>query len=752
MNDHFKKVKMRIPIHFEIILLLFLLGSRAQSQECYEYGKLKEVIRFLRSDEAGYVIKWKPSNVASVLRRVRVFEDIASTSANLTTKFRSIRRNVLAPIIRENRGSSAGSRTVGATRYERQNRIEKITSDDGSPSDLYDDCHEKGGVFPTLLNPHDEIELLGLAVKYQLNGLLVEALLDKRYGPTSFNGYSLSTWSEDANAGNLRKPKDTDFAKSTFRHLVFYNIANVDKPDKTSVLSRVTLFHLDKHPALAPIHSLCLIRKPMYQLSVDQMNAIEVAARKLRFRSQLIAESLKGKVKLLEKIAEKEDDTVASPPEGSLNAGLLRLGVESYDSSIYPLSQEFFYDDEDRNHLITMNQALTWMGESLKNELVMSKEWMSLFPSQDLKDAIIDTCLKTRHKLDSEDLDPGLLRAVYSPLLHEVQIRLETVDGATATTDVTIRFVSSSKPTIVQRIQKYVMSSGKILTHNYLITDSESYTTLKKPNTIGCIMLGPFQSCSHIELELSGEEDVPVKDVRCGERIVKHSSTDDCLMEEFDSSIPILLSHQGCEDEGGDLIYKDILNSGFAGKLTKECENMEKEEISFDVGVTKLNSTFRDTCNYFYDGVGIYGKQDLMSLDDARHHTILGSYTSRQIRWLLPTLIVVTVSVAICIFLTFCPRPQQCLRRWIFCCFHDDGIHNWKMEVKQKARSCGDCCRKPAAVLPVADISQVPPQHAGNQPIVAERVIYLPSGAHRIRHPERLNMNEVFAGVHPHIA
>ena len=41
---------------------------------------------------------------------------------------------------------------------------------------------------------------------------------------------------------------------------------------------------------------------------------------------------------------------------------------------------------------------------------------MSLFPSQDLKDAIIDTCLKTRHKLESEDLDPGLLRAVFSPL------------------------------------------------------------------------------------------------------------------------------------------------------------------------------------------------------------------------------------------------------------------------------------------------------------------------------------------------
>ena len=742
-----------MKIHFQIIFLLVVIRSSAHSQECKSFGKLKEIIRFLKSDEAGYVIKWKPSNVASIIRRVGVFEQIAETSANVSTKFRSIRKNVLSPIIKENRGNSDGSLNIGETRYERHYRIEKVESDKGSPSDLYDDCHERRGVFPSILNAHDEVELLALAVKYQLNGLLVEALLDRHFGPTSYNGYLISKWSADSDSGNLRKPKTADFTKATFRHLLFYNIANVDVPSNVSVLSRATLFHLDEHPNLKPIHSLCMVRKPMYQLSVDQLNAVEITANKLGFVSQQIADSLREKVKLLEKIAERGDDTVEDPPEGSLNSGYLQLGVESYAAAIFPLSQEYFYDDEDRNHLITMNQALTWMGESLKSEIIQSEGWMSLFPSQDLKDAIIDTCLKTRHKLESEDLDPGLLRAVFSPLLHEVQIRLESVDGATATTDATIRFVSSSKPTIVQRIQKYVMPTGKILTHNFLVSDSESYTTLKRPNTIGCIMLGPFQSCSHIELELADDgEDVPVKDVRCGEGLVKHSSTDDCLMEDFDSSLPILLSHQGCEDEGGNLIYKDILNSGFAGKLTKECENMEKEEISFDIGVTRLNSTLLDSCNYFYDGQGIYGKQDLMSLEDARHQTILGSYTSKQIRWLLPTLIMVIVSITICVFLTFCPRPQRCLRRWIFCCFHDDGLHNWTLEVKQKARSCGDCCSKPTQILPMADVSVEPQQPIVNQPIVAERVIYLPSGAHRIRHPETLNMNEVFAGIHPHRA
>ena len=179
---------------------------------------------------------------------------------------------------------------------------------------------------------------------------------------------------------------------------------------------------------------------------------------------------------------------------------------------------------------------------------------------------------------------------------------------------------------------------------------------------------------------------------------------------------------------------------------------METEEISFDVGVTRLNSTLLNSCNYFYDGQGIYGKQDLMSSDDARHQTILGSYTSRQIRWLLPTLIMVIVSITICVFLTFCPRPQRCLRRWIFCCFHDDGFHNWTLEVKQKARSCGDCCSKPTQILPVADVSAEPQQPIVNQPLMAERVIYLPSGAHRVRHPETLNMNAVFAGIHPHRA
>ena len=121
-----------MKIHFQLIFLLVIIGSNAHSQECKKYGKLKEIIRFLRSDEAGYVIKWKPSNVASIIRRVGVFEQIAETSAAVSAKFRSITKNVLAPIIKENRGNSDGSLNIGETRYERHYRIEKIKAIKGA--------------------------------------------------------------------------------------------------------------------------------------------------------------------------------------------------------------------------------------------------------------------------------------------------------------------------------------------------------------------------------------------------------------------------------------------------------------------------------------------------------------------------------------------------------------------------------------------------------------------------------------------
>lgn len=696
---------MKLPI---LALIVFLIVERtnALSQTCHTYGKLKESRKFMKYDHKVFNLAWPTPYVQSIIRRISVFENISAIASNLTTKVETIRATLLNDIIAENNGSSSGSLHIGRTRYERDFKIQKKKRSDGNQNVLYDDCHGKNGFFPSILDEEDEKELALLASKYGLREMLVEARLDRKYGPTSFNGFVLAKWAH-APAGRALKPSKADLESNTFRHLLLYHFSHINKPDQAAISEIETLYKSTTRENA--VHALCLMPKPTYQLSEDQLHGVGVAAEKLRATSQLIYTSLSDKITLLRGIADTGTPTVGAKPANSLSPGILHLGVEHFDAAVYQLSQLYYYDSSDYDHLVDMNQALVWMNNALMNGLTEQNDYLSLYPSDGLKEAIIETCLERYHKKESISWDGKILEAAFAPLLNEVQLRLETADSSTATTNATLRFITSADPVIVYKIQKYVMPSGNVISHNYLVSDKEPYTTLKKPNIVGCLTLGIHEACSHIELELDQGVDAPVKSINCGQEMMDHATTEGCQEEAFKSDKPVLLSHQGCADDSGHVTYNDVINSGFAGVVKMECEGESPKDIEFSIGATKINTSFLKKCDYFFNGEGIYGREDLATSDDMRHNTIVGSFTARQIKWLLPTLIMILASILICSCVNLCPAQMDFIKSYLCCACQKDGCKTWSDKMKENMSKCKNCCKeKESTMLPLAEVSQQP--------------------------------------------
>ena len=716
--------KMRLQ-YLGIVVLLFVAGgTNALSQTCHTYGKLKEKQKFMKYDHKVFNLAWPTSYVKSIIRRISVFENISAIASNLTTKVETIRATLLDDIISENNGSSQGSLHLGRTRYERDFKIEKKKRTDGNQNLLYDDCHGRNGFFPSILDEEDEKELAILASKYGLRDMLVEARLDQPFGPTSFNGFVLAKWGH-APAAQAVKPTPNELKSNTLRHVLLYHFSHINEPGKAAISEIETLYKATTRGNT--VHALCLMPKPTYQLSEDQLHGVGVAAEKLKTTSQLIYSSLSKKITLLKGIIDTASPTVGPKPANALSPGILHLGVEHFDSAIYQLSQNYYYDDSDYDHLVDINQALVWMNDALMDGLMAQNDYLSLYPSDELKDAIIETCLEKYHKKESISWDGKILEAAFAPLLSEVQLRLETADSVTATTNATVRYITSSDPVIIYKIQKYVMSSGNVLSHSYLVSDKEPYTTLKKPNTVGCLRLGTFEACSHIELELDQGVDAPVKSINCGQEMMDHATTEGCQEEAFKSKKPVLLSHQGCADDSGHVTYSDVINSGFAGTIKMECEGESPKDIEFAIGTTKINTSFLKKCDYFYNGEGIYGREDLATPDDMRHDTIVGSFTARQIKWLLPSLIVILSSILICSCVNLCPAQMDFIKSYICCICQKDGCQTWTRKMKENFANCKNCCRtKKPTILPLAEVAQQPGV-VTSEPVARRETICMPA-------------------------
>ena len=646
-----------------ILLCILFCLRKVESEEnyCYEFGALDPIFKFYSWHERDIFMRWDEDGITGIDRKVSTLLDVADLADRMPNLLQKTKK-----IAKEN---PAMLRTP-VNSFEKEHLV--IPQAELSVSGAYDACHADVGSFPSPKTQEEEQELPILAYKYQVRHIYVDASLDPSLvGPTSSNGYIYAYWDHRS----IIRPTADDLKKSDFRHVLLYIIDIDTDPKNPSVVWWGTVFN-DKSTENRSY--LCLEPAKGYELSVDQVNAMESVTNTLSIQSTQIMNFASDKGRILAEMV-KPNLTALKTEEEIYPAGEIFIGIEAYLPLLYPMKAEQYYKTVGIDHINEINQLNSYMKETLKN-IHEESEWISMTTNPSLK----------RILGESGDFRSSKTGISANHLLSTVQFKINHMfDGFVS--NVTIRSISSGNQVQISKIRKFTNSEGKHLIDNYIVeNDDETFSSKSLPKGQECTTFGVFKACRDVYLA-SQPGGSSVKSNACGKNLAQHGSTRGCQMEEVEHPDPYLLAHVKCSgnDGKGFIRYYDILNANFDGEITRDCDGERTDTVNFTKGHTAL-PTKRGNCNYYFKDQLVYGLEEGDSIPDEEklHETIFGTYSIKDIKWILYSSLSVGTGIILSLIIGFCPRVRIWISRQCFCCCTKGMCKVWQRQWKSNCEKC----------------------------------------------------------------
>ena len=669
------RIKLSIKVLALITYAQLCVGMNFPQDQCFDFGKLDKQDEFYQyRDETG-VLKWDRNLALHTTRRVTVLSKIMVQLEEIDSIREKILTDEIYPQVRRQNGSYIGVLQQGETRYERHNRVLQLSSTTGR--EAYDACLLAGGRFPTADNIQDKEDLKLLAENYGQQQLLIEADLFGNVGPRSpNNGFVIIEWNI-----NVVQPAIDYFLKNEYRPMI--QIMYAEKPWIR------TVWDSENEGAIAPdmsFNSLCLVPRPNFQASLDNLDSIRVASQRLASLINHLEQRLLPKHEFFNRLGEPGITTAPSNVE-VISAGIPIIGLEKYESTLQLMADPKYYHDPSRDHLSEMNNVITWITQSLENESHDS-EWMSLIPSDELKSKLGRIVAQGKGNIGN-DYKSQLISSI-GVMNREVLIRIENSFHGYIT-NATIRFIGIDIPTSIYKIKKYITPLGEVLRDSYLVDDPENpFSSETEPIAQNCFKIASWKTCSYPGVDHSVDRSGG-RSYDCGESMTRHGSDKGCPHEGFKHAKPIIMQHQICTEQNQDFQFYDIINANFKGKVIRKCIGEIDKEYNFTIGYIKIPTSFGKICNYEYDGESIHGMNDLKS-DEKVHDTIFGQYTDKELRILVLSVVGITLSLLICIWATCMTRLRISCRKTLCCYCEEHGWEDWKKDNERRIRGCRMCC------------------------------------------------------------
>ena len=661
-------------MHVSYLLTLFSAQwgcLAAESDDCHEYGTLDKLSEFYLWREKNLMLKWEEENLNGIARKIQMLKNVADLAESIPETMANLKR--LA------QGKKAMFRPP-TNPFGRENLI--VTMEADSTKNAYDKCHAESGSFPSPRTMREEAELAVLAHKYQVLQMYVDASLDPTLaGPTSSNGYVYGFW----NTKGVKRPTAAALADSDFRHVLVYQFDIRPHLQKPLVTWFGTVWDDNRKENKS---FLCLIPSASYVLSLDQINTMEVIMDTLTVQSRKLAELATSKEDIL------STETVNNLPEikegtRTYPAGEILIGIESYEPLLYPLASIQYYQSTRVNHIFEINQINQLMKNTI--EEFDTGDWITMQTNSDLRKILVDT---EGFRNKRSDVDNLISNTIMNHLLTSVKFRVNKVyEGFISNTS--IRSISTKEKVKISKIRKFTNKEGKHLSDNYVVNDKkESFSSRTLPKGQECTYIGTFRACRDIYVSSESGGSNIIKNDICGKSLTQHSSTRGCKEEDVQYAVPYILKNIRCsgEDDKGPVRYYDILNANFDGELVRECDGEDSTNINFTKGHTKLPISYGN-CNYLYGKTMIHGllEGDEIPDEDRLHETIFGTYNTKDLRWLLYSIVTVSFTIILTLIIGFCPRVRIWISNQCFCCCSRGGYKRWKVMCRSRCNNCRDC-------------------------------------------------------------
>ena len=704
-----------------LILVLTLIH---ECGSCSDFGTLHLLDEFYQWKlEPDLIMKWDQKDIDEYSRKIAIIKKV-STIAQFAI-------NALVPRAHSDLTARDAAEGVNISIHDRppltvlQDNSDFIKMSSENYSHAYDKCAKLDGHLPIITSVQDENDLLTIARKYKLRKILVSANLGPDLsGPTSYSGFLMGTWDTQ----DIQRPEKENREASGFRNVLRYKFKNVDNPAPAARDGEETVWQKTSGTEGAFI---CILPKSQWKLSRDGIDSFKWQLEDLVKLTTSFYAKLKANEHMFN-ISSTEVQDIKS--RQIIKGGRIILGIEGYIPLLYSFSMTNFYQRVKVDHIGNLVSLTTMLRNLLNPDHDHDvDDFLSMQSSQELIGHLVGTGnLEILPKMNDGWLDN------LSSLLRIVKVKLKrSYEGGIWR--VAVKRISKSSKNKIYRIRKFITSKGQQISDNFVVdAGSESYSAHSLPSfkecaTIGenLACLGPFLDSSH-----TTKDSPTIQNIECGKSVIKYSNSDSCKMETVTVARPYIINHAKCTKDnvvGDKHNFFDVLNSNFAGKIERKCDG-KISVIPFEIGHTKLNTSYEQNCDYIYDGIKIHGSSPgdkYVGNDDYMHSTILGKMNISEIRSILIITLSLIATLTVAIVLGCCPRCRDAVAYGLCCCCQDNGWPKWKQMVKDAGLNCKRCVKgKTPEAVPLNELgvtSRLDPQSVV-QPIMR-------------REPERLSRN-----------
>lgn len=270
-----------------------------------------------------------------------------------------------------------------------------------------------------------------------------------------------------------------------------------------------------------------------------------------------------------------------------------------------------------------------------------------------------------------------------------------------------INLIDPNNPTVLYYIRSFLDKSGRRLKDRWLVDDSHRpYTTRRKPVVSQCERIAGRRVCDDLFLD---DQD-GLRNYPCGMRMVGRESGGSCDMEYPQAQMEVY-PEMNCRrrNSADSHLRHDVVLSRGEGKLVRNCGSRGTETFDLQKGTNMFPTKSSEDCTYLINNnvvhynppnIGHPSPAQVSTLDEGisannegapESGSLFGQLDFNQVVVLALTLLSVILSIMTISLIICTPKGRLICVRNYCCCFRSGGWKSWKKN-SLLARSFRQCC------------------------------------------------------------